>query len=495
VSELFDLKDTIIALSTSIGHGALAVIRLSGDRSYSFVLELVRNQRGKRLKLLSPRLATFGLLIDPQTSETVDEVVITYFKGPKSYTGEDIIEISCHGNMLLAQKIIALFQNLGARLARPGEFTERAYHNKKLDLIQAESVADLIHASSEKALRFAKRNVQKLLSQRIKSVSDTIKHYLVFYEAYIDFPEDEIPSEHTLEIEKEISVVMDVLINMIDSYKEGVIVREGAKVVILGPPNVGKSSLLNLLLGENRALISDIPGTTRDIIREGAIINDIAITLVDTAGLRDTREYVESEGVEFSLNQAELADIVLFVEDVNSKNKEEFNSFFTSNVLELIKNKPIIKIYNKCDLAFNNIDEIPDKFKQVIENDSGINVEKPRSDCGARLVDLLKYSTGCGISVKNYWNIDKLKNLIYQQLLGEKSNQRDLIITNERHFKKLKECFSCLQEFKKAHKNNAYYEVLAFELKQALSYLHEITGEVTSEDILNSIFSNFCIGK
>lgn len=457
---------TIIAQSSPSGHGAISLVRLSGSKALEYTLKLFKTGEKKLgTTSLKSKVAAYGQLICAKDREAIDDVIAIFYKGPKSYTGEDLIEISCHGNPIIVERIIDAFLFLGAKIAEPGEFTRRAFYHKKLDLIQAEAVADIIHATNNQALKIARANIDKLLSAKISSISDMLTHYRVFFEAYVDFPDEEIPSSSRQKFEDDLQLLMVKLTQLLQTYDDGKILEEGAKVAIIGKPNVGKSSLLNELLRSNRAIVSPLPGTTRDLLTEKIKIRDLTLSIVDTAGLHTTVDPIEKEGIERAISQSEQADLILIVSDQMNENIDGGEMLRTVHSL----NAPKLRILNKCDREFSD--------------ESKVNA----APCGTNF-DVL-------ISAKLGWGIELLKSEIYKRLVRINLDETQLILTKKRHFEAIRACKMYTEKALSESQEKNFPEIVAFELREALNQLQEITGEVSSDDILNQIFGSFCIGK
>lgn len=437
--------DTIAAIATPLGTGGVGVIRISGDTSFDIIKKIYSKQN------LTAGRISHGWIAD--NGKKIDEVIILPFKNPNSYTGEDIIEIHCHGGMNVVRNILDLVLKNGARTAERGEFTKRAFLNKKMDLSQAEAVADLIHAKTRNFAIQSAKNLSGVLGEKISEIKKQIFETLSKIIAGIDFPEDVAEPEYSYLIssfENSLKEIDEIL----SCAKSSDILRQGVKIAIVGKPNVGKSSLFNKLLNVERAIVTDIAGTTRDVIKEN-LDWDVAITLIDTAGIRESDEVgkVEEIGIEYSKQSADEADLVLFIYDANRGMNDEDKA-----ILDLIKNKTHLIIANKCDLIQNKI-----------ENAINISVE-----------------TGLGI--------EDLKNKIKEIVCNFSSDDTEFI-TNKRQQDCLEKCRESLTNALNAAKINELQDLISIDLKSALLYLDEITGEVITDEILENIFSHFCIGK
>ncbi len=451
---VFDHKDTIAAISTPPGVGGIAVIRLSGENAKELSL------LGLEISELKERYAHFTRVVDPDRKEIIDDVVVTWFKAPASYTGDDTVEISCHGGYAAAPAILELYFGLGARPALPGEFTRRAFLNGKMDLLQAEAVADLIHAVSDSGKKLATRTLEGKLSERVTAIRQELTDIASILELELDFVEQEIT---TLDHDKILSKTDEAkthLLDLYNSYSGGKILREGALVAIAGRPNAGKSSLLNAFLKEERAIISHIPGTTRDTIEESFIHDNVVFRLVDTAGLRDTDDPVEKIGTDRAKATLNRSDLILLVVDPSGAD----DLAFEKNFLHTYSKNQLIVVYNKNDLRC----DIPE----------------------------LKSKHAISVSATEHDNIDRLSDMMADIikehfLIGAET----IAITRQRHRLALQDSLSALKRTEKALQNNMSNEFLALDIREAIAALDDIMGHTTSEDVLNNIFDQFCIGK
>lgn len=450
----FDYHDTIAAISTPPGVGGIAVIRLSGSESRNIALKVLD------INSMSVRYAHFSRIVNPESFEIIDEVVAIFFKAPASYTGEDIVEISCHGGYAAAPAILELLYRYGARPALPGEFTRRAFINGKMDLLQAEAVADLIHAVSDSGKKIASRTLDGKLSEKVHSLRQELMDIASVLELELDFSEQEITTlDHNMVAEK-IKKAKEHITTLHNSYSSGKIQREGALVPIAGRPNAGKSSLLNALLEEERAIISHIPGTTRDTIEESFIHDGVAFRLVDTAGLRKTEDPIEKMGANRAKKILDEADLILLVVDLGDANNLDFERSFLAEYSDL----PLIVVYNKSDLY----DDLPD-----IGPSHSIAVSALKHQ---HIDDLVVMMSDM---INNYFNVG-----------GE-----TIAITKERHKNALRRAIDALDRTLIALNENMSNEFLALDIKESINALDDITGQTTSEDVLNNIFDQFCIGK
>ena len=448
--------DTIAAIATPPGIGAIGIIRLSGDKSYDIVQNLFSS---KDLKLQPANTLLVGFL--KEGDHVLDEVVISFFRKPASYTGEDVIEISCHGSPYVQQQVLdALIRN-GARLAKAGEFTQRAFLNKKLDLIQAEAVGDLIASNTSASQRAALSNMRGGFSNVLHELREELIKFSSLIELELDFSEEDVEFADRNKFLVLINNIDETVNRLLESFKLGNVIKNGVSVAIVGKPNAGKSTLLNTLLNENRAIVSEIAGTTRDTIEEVININGILFRLIDTAGIREhSQDVIENMGVVKSKEKIKQADIVLYLFDVNEMNEEEL----TVIVNEIREQNPnVIIVANKTD-----------------------TYSQPMND---------RLHSGIFISAKEEVGIKELKDQLFKVATGAGMETENVIITNTRHYAALMEISKSLKEIKGGLENNISGDLLAPDIRRALHYLGEITGEVTNEDRLDYIFSKFCIGK
>lgn len=456
--------ETIVALSTSSGKGAIAVIRISGQ----FSLPIINTIFSKKLNKNSHHKIYAGEIYSKSDKTLIDQVVVSYFRSPNSYTGEDVVEISCHCNALIIDRIISEVVDKGARVAEPGEFTKRAFLNHKLDLSQAEAVASIIEAKTRQSLSYSLRQLEGGLSDKLSMLRQEILDLTSLIEVNLDFNEDDIDAyDKNWLIEKGKSVTQKIE-KLILSYDYGRLLTEGIKILLLGKPNVGKSSLLNLFLEKERAIVSEIPGTTRDYIEGYSQIDGIAIQIIDTAGIRETINIIEEAGVERGLQHTESCDIILAI--FESDKPLDGNDFKLLKYIREFDGKiPIIIIMNKIDL--------------------GNHYETENELRGTKL-PLVK------ICAKKGQNLDTLKKQIKQNLLSDTVvEDEDIVITNARHKEALVKTEKILKDFTNGLELGLDEVILAAELRSALNYIGQIVGETTSEDLINNIFNNFCIGK
>jgi tRNA modification GTPase len=451
-------NDTIVAPATAPGDGGIAIIRISGPQAYRELEEYFKPS-GKVETFESHRLY-HGHLIDGN-GRLVDEVMAVYMAAPRTYTCDDVVEIHCHGSHQIVATILNLYLKHGLRLADPGEFTYRAYINGRLDLSQAEAVSRLISSKSDSSYRLALSQVDGLLSRKIHTLTSKLKFALVLSEAWIDFPEEDIPEEDIQQILSAVSQVSEQITPLLDTYNSGKILSEGAAILLVGQPNVGKSSLLNALLGEERAIVTAVPGTTRDLLEEGLTINGVPVRLIDTAGLHDSADLVEQEGIRRAESRLERADLVLLLVD-GSTNINDLD-FYVQNQCEGL---PVFVVLTKDDLG------------RAVQSNP--------------FPDYPSYR----ISSKTGYGLDGLRDAISSFLVGDYlPSSESVMLTEQRHYEALLVCGRCLERVESLLGAGESLEFLAFELREALHALGQISGETTTESVLDDIFSGFCIGK
>ena len=458
-STLSSWNDTIVALATAPGLGAIAVIRLSGPAAIEIVNAVFEK---KDLSKQASHTVHFGKLVD--NGLVIDEVVASIYKAPKSYTGEEVVEISCHGSPFIQDSILQLMIDRGARMAKPGEFTLRAFLNAKMDLTQAEAVADLIASNTEAARKTALHNLKGGFSSDLQLMREKLIKFSALIELELDFSQEDVAFANKKELENLVQQLQFKTQELYDSFKLGNVIKNGVQVAIVGKPNAGKSTLLNALLNENRALVSDIPGTTRDTVEEYLNIQGVLYKLIDTAGIRmQTADSIEQMGIEKSREKIQEADIVIALFDASTHSLDEIKVWQTA--LNVAKEK-LILVGNKIDLATDAALLQSPEFKEVIF-----------------------------IAAKDKQNIVAIENALNQKVVGDALNKEGTVVTNARHVASLKKLMMALNDVETGLIQNVTGDLLALDIRQALHYLGTITGEITNEDQLDFIFSKFCIGK
>jgi tRNA modification GTPase len=465
------LDDTIAAISTPLGEGGIGIVRISGKDSIEIADRIFRGKLPP--SQIPSHTVNYGEIMDPVTEEVIDEVLLTVFRAPKSYTVEDLVEINCHGGYLVLSKVLEQALNCGARLAQPGEFTLRAFVNGRIDLSQAEAVAELIRSKTDLGHKLALRHLKGDLSEKINSYRDKLINILARFEVEIDFSEEDIEPFDRTEAMKEIESIEKDLDSLLATYHDGKILRDGLNVVIIGRPNVGKSSLLNALLKEDRAIVTPIPGTTRDIISEYANFKGIPVRLVDTAGYRISKDAIELEGIRRTKVEMSEADIILLViddsQDVGTEDLE---------LERQIKNSQYFIVFNKIDVAKESMTKKNEE--KFLEIPSKVGKDK----------SFVRVSALKGDGIEN------LKEMIVSCALTLKKDQtQGVILSSLRHKDALTRAKRSLSLVKDSLHKNLSPEFVALDLKAALDAIGEVVGKTVTDDILNKIFSEFCIGK
>ncbi len=458
------MNDTITAIATPPGEGGVGIIRISGKDALAIALKLFHPASGQPLQKPTPLKILFGEIRDPESGQCVDEVLLTFFEGPKSYTAEDVIEINAHGGSWITAKVLALILQQGARLAEPGEFTRRAFINGRLDLTQAEAVADVIESASDKALNSALSQLKGGLSQRLNSLHENLLGAQAQLEAAIDFSEDGLTFQSREATLKQIQQVEKELTALVLSFRQGRIYREGMRVTLVGKPNVGKSSLLNALLQEDRAIVTPIAGTTRDTLEEKARIKDIHIVIIDSAGLRDNPEMIEEQGIQRTRSALQQADLALVVFDASQPmdNNDKL-------LMEEVGDKPRLVVLNKSDL--------------------------PTSWQAEQIENFLNEEESLPLSAKTLNGFEALKEALYQKAIGGKRTGESLVITRERHRNHLQQAADSLQKAGESLQQGLSEELVAVDVTLAMEHLGAVLGKTFEEDLLDKIFGQFCIGK
>lgn len=457
------MEDTIAAVATAYGEGGIGIIRISGEEALP-ILQEIFEFHGDTDTFISRRM-TYGKIIDKEKNQIIDEVLAVYMKGPKTYTAEDVVEINCHGSMVSLRKTLALVLRKGARLAEPGEFTKRAFLNGRLDLSQAEAVIDMIRAKTDKSFDVAVSQLEGRLSLKVEEIRQKLLDLLVDITVNIDYPDEDIEEMTYEKLEESIVETQDMIEKLLATSSTGRMIREGIKIAIVGKPNVGKSSLMNGLLKEKRAIVTDIPGTTRDTIEEVLSIRNIPVYLVDTAGIRETSDKVEKMGIEKSKEAFNQADFILFLLDGSRPLEEE-----DLQIMEFLKERKSLVLINKRDLGEAiSIEEIAAKLpaSQVIE------------------ASLLK---GQGITEIE----DAVEDLVYG---GEIVQKESMMVNNVRHIELLQQAVKSLTDALHMSERREALDFIEVDVKNAYERLGEIIGETVSDDIINEVFARFCLGK
>jgi len=467
-----DFTNTICALSTPYGNGAIALIRVSGSNAISITDSVVEFPI-KSKKLISQKTYTSHYGRIKYKNEYLDEVLVNVFKAPHSYTGEDTLEISCHGSVYIQQKILEILIEKGARMANPGEFTLRAFMNGKLDLSQAEGVADLIASTTESSHRLAYQQMRGGFSKEINKLRYELLNFTTLIELELDFSEENVEFADRKKLLKLIDQIYKLFDSLIKSFEYGNAIKNGIPVAIIGRTNSGKSTLLNRLLHDDKAIVSAIAGTTRDFIEDTMILKGIQYRFIDTAGIRHTKNQIEAEGVQRTFKKFNEAAIVIVLIDINEELLEVNKSF------EFLRNNDPTGKY--IILALNKIDQLKESIIQ------------------AKLLEYKsfwsKYAYIIGISAKDGINIEKLEDLLVSNTINKISTENEIVVTNVRHFEALKRSSLALQRVREGLMNSLTTDMLAMDIREVLHYLGEITGEITTDEILGNIFKNFCIGK
>ena len=456
---------TIAAISTAPGIGGIGIVRMSGDDCFKILEKIFKAKNPEEIDNIKGYTIKYGNIIDPLTNKNIDEVLVSYFKAPKSYTTENMCEISSHGGIVVVKNILEVCLKNGAKLAEPGEFTKLAFLNGRIDLSQVESIIDIINAKTDKELKASMNQLEGNLSKSIKEIKAQILDLLVDIEASIDYPEYDIEEVTEDRAKKGLEKIEAAIHKLYKTFEDGKIIKEGIKVAIIGRPNSGKSSLLNSILNEERAIVTEIEGTTRDTIEEFISIKGIPFKIIDTAGLRDADNEVEIIGINKSKKVAEDSDLIIAMFD-NSKplNKED------KEILEFIKDRKAIILLNKIDLKESNLENL----KEVIETNKKV----------------LKISLTSESNLSDLYNeLDKMFGL--EEIMPENG----VLITNIRHKKLIEEALNHLKEAKMALENNMPVDIISINVKEILQDLGKITGENVSEDVIKEIFSKFCLGK
>ncbi|MDP3353475.1 MAG: tRNA uridine-5-carboxymethylaminomethyl(34) synthesis GTPase MnmE [Flavobacteriaceae bacterium] len=460
-------NDTIIAIATPPGIGAIAVIRLSGPNAITICNTFFKSIKGnKDLTTQKSHTLHFGYI--KENNRVIDEVLVSLFHGPNSYTGENTVEISCHGSSYIQQEIVQLFLRNNVRLATPGEFTLRAFLNGKLELAQAEAVADLIEANSAASHQVAMQQMRGGYSKEINDLRQELLNFASLMELELDFSEEDVEFADRDEFNNLVNKISKILKQLVDSFALGNVLKNGIPIAIVGEPNVGKSTLLNALLKEDKAIVSEIPGTTRDAIEDEIVINGIVYRFIDTAGIRETTDIIESIGIKKTFEKIKQAQVVIYLLDANTLNqaKSKLLQIEISKIQEQFPSKKLLIIANKIDLS--NINSI--KKLLPFEN-----------------VHFISAKTSEGIHELTL----KLTSLVHTGALSSS----DTIVSNSRHYEAFSNALKALIDVKKGIENGIPTDLIAIDIRQALFHLGEVTGQITTDDLLGNIFANFCIGK
>lgn len=455
------LFDTIAAISTPRGEGGIGIVRISGNNALDILEKIFKPKSGKAIKGLRNYSINYGHIFDGET--LVDEVLVSIMKAPNTYTREDIVEINCHGGFVITEKVLEVVLKNGARIAEIGEFTRRAFLNGRIDLTQAEAVIDLIHGKTEKSVSLSLNQLRGDLKEQIEHLKKLLLDVAAHINVVLDYPEEGIDDPLPEHLVENLQEVLDTTDRLIRSYDKGKMIKEGIKTAIVGKPNVGKSSILNSVLKEERAIVTHVAGTTRDIIEEVVNLKGIPLVLVDTAGIRKTDDLVENIGVEKSKKLIESADLILFVVDGSRPLDEE-----DMKIHEAIKAEKVIGILNKIDIK-EDIDLSP----------------------------LTKISKWLEISAIKNQGIDEMEEEIYRHIIDEniEDSSQKITITNVRHKSALEKTKQSIENIFETIESGLPMDLMAVDIKGALDSLSEVTGEISSEDLLDHIFSNFCVGK
>ena len=457
------MENTIVAISTAMGNGGIGIVRISGEKSFE-ILEKIFRPKNKDAFIKGYQIK-YGNIVDPRNEEIIDEVLVSYFVSPKSYTTEDMCEINTHGGMVVEKRILELCLENGAEIASPGEFTKRAFLNGRIDLSQAEAIIDLINS---KTIREARESINQLeghLSSKIESIRQKMLDLMIAIDVNIDYPEydeEEVTKNKSL---NELKIILEELIKLENSFNTGKVLKDGVRTVILGKTNAGKSSLLNRILKEDRAIVSNIEGTTRDTIEEFVDIEGIPLKLIDTAGIRNSSNEIEQIGIQKSKKLANSADLIIAIFDI-TKNLDEDDQ----ELLKIIKDKKCIILLNKIDILPENID-LENKLKLINKN-------------------ILKISAMEDIGIQSLY--DKIIELYS---FNTESLSNDVLISNERHKNLIQKAKMEINEAINATENDMYIDIISIYITNAMNYLAEITGNNVTDDVIDEIFKKFCLGK
>ena len=457
------MEDTIAAVATAYGEGGIGIIRISGEKSLDILRDIF--EFGGETREIQSRRMTYGRIIDKENNSIIDEVLAVYMKGPKTYTAEDVVEINCHGSVVSLRKTLELVLRKGARMAEPGEFTKRAFLNGRLDLSQAEAVIDVVKAKTDRSFDVAISQLEGGLSLKISEIRQKLLDLLVDITVNIDYPDEDIEEITYENIEQNILLIANMIEKLLSTASTGRMIREGIRIAIVGKPNVGKSSLMNGLLKESRAIVTEVPGTTRDTIEEALSIRNIPVYLVDTAGIRDTSDKVEKIGIEKSKEAFNNADFVIFIIDGSRALSIE-----DEQIADHLEGKKSLVLINKCDLA--RAGEIKDVRKLVPD------------------ADIIETSLADGSGIEEIEEF--IENMVYG---GEISQSHSTMVNNVRHIDLLARSRDSLNDARSMTAAGQALEFIEVDVRSAYESLGEITGETVSDDIINEVFARFCLGK
>ena len=454
--------DTIAAISTAMTNSGIGIVRISGEDAFEIIDKIYKGKKKKVLSNQKSHTIHYGYIVDGE--ETIDEVLVLLMKGPHSYTGEDTVEIDCHGGVFVTRKILETVLKYGARPAEPGEYTKRAFLNGRMDLSQAEAVIDVINSKNEYALQSSVNQLKGSVHKKIDEIRSEILHHTAFIETALDDPEHYDVDGYGEELEEVVDNLLKKVQRLIDTADDGRIMKEGIQTVIVGKPNAGKSSLLNALLGEDRAIVTDIAGTTRDVLEENIQLQGISLNIMDTAGIRDTEDIVEKIGVDKAKSYAEEADLIIYVVDASLPlDDSDFE------IINMIKNKKAVVLLNKTDLS-----------TVINKKELKVWINKPTIE----------------ISAKNQTGIQELQDTLKEMFYhGDISFNDEVYITNARHKAALMDAYASLKKVKESIENQMPEDFFTIDLMDAYESLGSITGETIGEDLVNEIFSKFCMGK
>jgi len=455
--------DTICGIATPLGEGGISIIRVSGSDSLKIINKIFKGKNASDILDMKSYTMRYGHICDINSKFEIDEVIISYMKGPRSFTAEDVVEVNCHGGVVSTGRVLEEIIKAGVRIAEPGEFTKRAFLNGRIDLSQAEAVMDIIRAKTDLSMKSAVMQSNGALSKEIDKLREYMLNTLALIEYSVDFTEDDEEPDETIPIrvQEQLTIAIKDINKLLEGANEGRIIRDGLKLAIIGKPNVGKSSLLNCLLKEKRAIVTDIPGTTRDIIEEFISLDGIPVKITDTAGIRETEDEVEKIGVERSREKIDEADLIVLMLDSSCPLESE-----DREIIDKVKDKKYVVLMNKNDLEKKISDEDIKDLKNVIY-----------------------------ISAKTGFGIDELKEKVKELFFNGEVDSESMIISNNRHKQALYRALENCQEALDRVKSNEYLDLISIYVTSALKALGEITGSELEEDLINKIFSEFCVGK